>query len=1221
MAFTHLHLHTEYSLLDGANRLRDLPAKLRELGQTACAITDHGVMYGVVDFYQKMQAEGLKPIIGAEVYVAPEGRLIKEKGSTYGHLILLAENNTGLKNLNKIVSQGFIDGFYYKPRVDYEVLREHSEGLICLSACLSGEVPRALLQGDAKLAREKAVLYREIFGPENYFLEVQANGMPEQVRVNRELRKLGLELGIPLVATNDAHYMNNGDAASHEILLCMQTGKRLSDPDRMRMGCDTLYVKSEEEMRRDLPDFADAIDNTSVIAERCQAELDFHTIHLPAFDAPDGKPSSDFLREECQRGLVKRLELPHKQAEEAYYQRLESELEVIINMGFTDYYLIVWDFIRYAKEQEIMVGPGRGSGAGSLVAYALGITNIDPLEYNLLFERFLNVDRVSMPDFDIDFCYERRQEVIDYVIRKYGQERVCQVITFGTLAAKAVIRDVGRALDLPYSETDRLSKLIPYDLGMTLDKALEVNPELKQLYDSDETVRNVYDTARKFEGMPRHASTHAAGVIISSIDITDVAPLARNDESLVVQYAKENIADLGLLKFDFLGLRTLTVLRDTRDMVRANTGDVIDFDRLPLDDPKIYDMLAQGDTAGVFQLESSGMTNFIKELKPENFEDIIAGIALYRPGPMEQIPRFVKARHDQGSITYAHPLLEPILKVTYGSIIYQEQVMQIVRDLGGFSMGQADIVRKAMSKKNPELLRNFEELFIHGGTDEKGRPVDGCVKRGVPEEVGRDIYAQLLAFAGYAFNKSHAASYAVVAYDTAWLKYYYPREFFAAMLNSYLGDLGQAANYVQVCKNLNIKILPPDVNHSFARFTTEDGAIRFALGAVKNVGTSQISALVEERETNGPFTDFGNFLQRAFERNLSRKVIESLIYASACDCFGEKRSRMMSAVDPYYDILAQSRKNHMQGQVSFFDIGQETAMEPAPPVFLDVAEYSRQELLAKEKEMLGIYISGHPLEDYQVRLAKEGFTSAAELNPPVNQEEEEMAEPFALADQMEIRMAGMLTKRRNVTTKKNELMSVLTMEDLTGQFECVLFPRVLEQVNAIVREGRVLALRGRVSRKDDFPNNLIVNEVELMPRDDEAWQEGSTFALANRTDPKPDAKRREPLNGNGVVVQERKANVPVSNTLLVEEEENERAEGLSRSKARLIIKRKQASGEALPASFLALCSYWKGDTPVAIFYEEDEKLVELPGISIETSPAFLHAIVSRYGINNIWIGS
>lgn len=1214
MAFTHLHLHTEYSLLDGANRLKDLPARLRELGMDSCAITDHGAMYGVVDFYTLMKKEGIKPIIGCEVYVAPEGRLLKEKGLGFGHLILLAKDNNGLMNLNKIVSQGFIDGFYYKPRIDYEILRRYSEGLIALSACLSGEIPRALLMGDRELAREKARLYREIFGSENFYLEIQANGMPEQQRVNRELRILGAELGIPLAATNDCHYMRQEDAAAHEILLCMQTGKRMSDPDRMRMGCDTLYVKSEAEMRRDLPDYAEAIENTALIAERCQAELDFSTIHLPDFTAPDGRSSPEFLRAESRAGLMKRLDLPHRQGEAEYYARLDHELEVIIEMGFTDYYLIVWDFIRFAKEDEIMVGPGRGSGAGSLVAYALGITNIDPLEYNLLFERFLNVDRVSMPDFDIDFCYERRQEVIDYVNRKYGQDRVAQVITFGTLAARACLRDVGRALDMPYADTDKISKMIPTDLHMTLDKALEVNAELRKLYDADESIRTVYDTARKFEGMPRHASTHAAGVIISSIDITDVAPLARNDEALVVQYAKENVADLGLLKFDFLGLRTLTVLRDTRDMARENHGAVIDYDRLPLDDVHVYDMLSAGDTAGVFQLESSGMTSFIKELKPDNFEDIIAGIALYRPGPMEQIPRYVQARHDKSYIKYHHPLLQPILEVTYGTVIYQEQVMQIVRDLGGFSMGQADLVRKAMSKKNSDLLDSYEELFIFGGVDEKGRPVDGCLKRGVSEPTGRLIYKELRAFAGYAFNKSHAAAYAVVAYDTAWLKYYYPVEFLAAMLNSYLGDLSQAANYVQVCKNMDIAILPPDVNHSFARFRTERGAIRFALGAIKNVGEQQIKALVQEREENGVFVDFGDFLQRAFDRGLSRKVIESLIFASACDCFGERRSRMMSAVDPYYEMLSQSRKNHMEGQVSFFDLGADEAMEIAPPKFLEVEEYARQELLAKEKEMLGIYFSGHPLEDYAKRLTREGYTSAAELNPvpnPESENEELLVQQQGPADQAEIKMAGMLLKRRNITTKRNELMSFLTMEDLTGQFECVLFPRTLEQFNAFIREGRVLALQGRVSQKEDFPNSMIVNAAEIMPPDTDTWPQGSSFAPRSQV--------------GGLRSQDRQ-NEPVyrseAKPSATENSGESSIPDLSPSAARLVLKLPGVSTEPLTRSLTALCQYWRGDTPMAIYFEGDGVLSELPPeLSVETTPMFLYALVERYGINNIWIGN
>lgn len=1220
MAFAHLHLHSEYSLLDGAIRLKRLPERLKELGMEACAITDHGVMYGAVEFYSRMREAGLKPIIGCEVYVAPEGRLLKERGLPFGHLILLAETNEGLKNLNKIVSQGFIDGFYYKPRVDYEVLRQYSEGLICLSSCLSGEVPRALLTGDYAKAKEKALLYLDIFGENNYFLEVQANGMPEQVKVNRDLKRLSEELNIPLAATNDCHYMNEEDAAAHEILLCIQTGKRMSDPDRMRMDTDQLYLKSEDEMRAALPDYQEACDNTARIAERCKVELDFDTIHLPSYEAPDGRDSKVFLRELAEKGLKERLKLPHREPYEAYRARLDHELEIIIKMGFTDYYLIVWDYIHYAKKHEIMVGPGRGSGAASLAAYCLGITNIDPLEYNLLFERFLNVDRVSMPDFDIDFCYERRQEVIDYVSRKYGSDRVAQVITFGTLAARACVRDVGRALDIDYSDIDRLAKMIPTDLKMTLDKALELNPELRALYERDEKLRKVYDTARMFEGMPRHASTHAAGVIISGEKITDIAPLARNDESLVVQYAKGDIAKMGLLKFDFLGLRTLTVLRDTRDMVKENHGVYIDFDSLTLDDPNIYEMLSAGDTAAVFQLESAGMSSFIKELKPDRFEDIIAGISLYRPGPMDQIPRYVAARHDPDKISYHHPLLEPILNVTYGTIIYQEQVMQIVRSLGGFSMGQADLVRNAMSKKIPSLMDSYETLFIYGGKDDKGREVDGCIKRGVPEETGRLIYKELSAFAGYAFNKPHAAAYAVVAYFTAWLKYYYPLEFMAAMLNSYLGNLGQAANYVNVCKKMNIKILPPDVNHSYARFTTENGAIRFALGAIKNIGASQIDALAEEREANGPFEDFGDFLRRAYDRGLSRKVIESLIYASACDCFGEYRSRMMSALDPYYDLLARSDKNHMDGQMSFFDIGAESAMEIAPPVFLDVDEYARQELLSKEKEMLGIYFSGHPLEDYAQRLEREGFVTAAELNPaPQGEGDESLLTAEAPPDQAEVQMAGLLIKRRNITTKRNELMSILTMEDLTGQFETVVFARVLEKVNPLIREGRALAIRGRVSHKEDFPNSLLMNECDILPRDSETWDEQSPFAKPfsssgrRKGEAWPKGTNQLPQQAAGHSASLPEAKEAFSDFPFDYAEESGQT---------LVLELERASDEGLPRSLEALCRYWNGRTPMAVYYSKDDKFVPLSEeYSVETSPLFLYALLERYGINSLWIGT
>lgn len=1208
MSFTHLHLHTEYSLLDGANRLRDLPRKIKELGMTSCAITDHGVMYGAVDFYTSMLEEGIKPIIGCEVYIAPEGRLSKERGQSFGHLILLAENNTGLQNLNRIVSTGFVDGYYYKPRVDYDVLKKHHNGIIALSSCLSGEVPRALLMGDKEKAKQKAELYRSIFGENNFFLEVQANGMPEQIRVNKELRKLSDELSIALVATNDCHYLNREDAESHEILLCMQTGKRMSDQDRMRMGSHTLYVKSEEEMRNDLPDFEDAIDETTKIAERCNVSFDFETIHLPKFEAGNGISSEEYLHQLSVEGLEERLKRPHREENELYYKRLNYELSVIKDMGFADYYLIVWDFIRYAREKSIMVGPGRGSGAGSLVAYALGITNIDPMEYNLLFERFLNVDRVSMPDFDIDFCYERRQEVIDYVNAKYGADRVCQVITFGTLAARACIRDVGRALDFPYSETDKLSKMIPTELGMTLERALEVNPELRQAYESDASIKRIYDTARKFEGMPRHASTHAAGVIISSLDVTDIAPLSRNDESIVVQYAKKNVERLGLLKFDFLGLRTLTVLRDSRDMIRDNHGVHIDFYSLDLTDENVYDMLSEGETAAVFQLESEGMTAFIKELKPESLEDIIAGVSLYRPGPMDQIPRYVEARHDPSKIRYHHPLLEPILDVTYGTVIYQEQVMQIVRDLGGFSLGQADLVRAAMSKKKAELMRSYEELFVHGGIDGNGREVEGAIKRGVDEPTARLIYKELNAFAGYAFNKSHAAAYALVAYFTAWLKFYYPVEFMAAMLNSYLGDLGQAANYVNVCKHMGIEILPPDVNYSFAKFCTEGKGIRFALGAIKNVSPQQINLLSEERSRNGKYEDFGDFLRRSFDMGLSKKVVESLIYASACDSFAIKRSQMLATIDSYYDMLSQSKRKNMEGQVSFFDIGAEDSMEIKQPSIPDIPEFSRQELLAKEKEMIGIYVTGHPLEDYQVALNSGKYITALELNPPAitdQDEENEMILDSKIDDYSDIEMAGMIVRRRNITTKKNELMSFLLLEDLTETFEAVVFPRTLSEFNGVIREGFVVTIQGKVSKKEDFPNSIIVNKIDILARDED-----------NKLSNEKNEDASDYTNTSNDLVSDTSDDCPSNPEENTIDYNNLKNDVLAHSS--LVIQLDMESSDFVPKSLLAACKYWRGETDVYIHCSKDDKKVPLGAeYRIETSPLFLYELVERYGINNI----
>ncbi|NLB51074.1 MAG: DNA polymerase III subunit alpha, partial [Clostridiaceae bacterium] len=906
MAFTHLHLHTEYSLLDGANRIHELPGRLKELGMDACAITDHGSMYGVLEFYRTMKANGIHPIIGCEVYVAPRGHMDKDAALDRDpyHLILLAETNTGYENLVKLVSASHVDGFYYRPRVDMELLAQHQEGLIALSACLSGQVPRLILAGEQAQAVEAALQHRDLFGAENYFLEIQGNGLADQALVNSGLVRISKETGIPLVATNDCHYLLQEDAFAHEVLLCMQTGKTINSPDRMRMDTDTLYVRSPEEMETIFSNLPQALANTERIAARCQVELKTGQISLPHFETGSDETAEELLKRLCREGLEKRLiQRQTGIPESAYLDRLDYELSVINSMGYTDYYLIVWDFIRFAHENGIMVGPGRGSGAASLAAYTLFITDIDPLKYDLLFERFLNKERVSMPDFDIDFCYERRGEVIDYVTQKYGADHVCQVITFGTLAARAVIRDVGRALDVSYAETDRIAKMIPNQLKMTIDLALEMNPDLRKLYESDDATRRIIDLAKRFEGMPRHASTHAAGVIIAGKPVCEIAPLARNDESIVVQFTKDDIEDVGLLKFDFLGLRTLTVLQETSRLVEEKTGTAIDFDRMTYDDPRIFEMIGRGETDAVFQLEGGGMTQFLKELQPESFEDIIAGVALFRPGPMEQIPRYVSSRHDPKKVRYDWPMLEPILKVTYGVIVYQEQVIRIVRDLAGFSSAQADNVRRAMGKKIESLLQSYRTLFIDGGVDENGIPVKGAKANGVPRKVAEKLFDDIYAFAGYAFNKAHAASYAAVAYNTAWCKYYYPVEYMAAILNSHLGDLGKAGQYIRVAESMGVAVLPPDINKSGLRFQPEGKAIRFGLAAVKNVGREAIGALIQERDQNGPYESYGSFLRRMCDSALNRKMIESLIRSSALDFFGVGRSKMIAVIEPFCDSI------------------------------------------------------------------------------------------------------------------------------------------------------------------------------------------------------------------------------------------------------------------------------------------------------------------------------
>jgi len=924
--FVHLHLHTEYSLLDGAIRIKELPKRLKEMGMDACAITDHGSMFGCVEFFKAMKAEGLKPIIGCEVYVAPGSRFVKSQDPRvrpYYHLILLAKDNEGLKNLNRLVSAGWTEGFYRKPRIDKELLERWHDGIICLSGCLAGEISCLIKDGKLQEAEQTALWYDKVFGRGNYYLEIQSNFLRDQSKVNAGLVKISSNTGIPLVATNDCHYLKKEDSKVHEVLLCMQTGAKLSDPDRMKFETEDFYVRSETEMRRFFSEIPEAVSNTAKIADMCTAEYDFNTIHLPSYEAPQGFNSNkEYLRYLVTSGLEKRFKNKGKAADDdVYLKRADYELGVINSMGYTDYYLIVWDFINYAKTCGIMVGPGRGSGAGSLAAYAIGITDVDPIRYNLVFERFLNSERVSMPDFDVDFCYERRQEVIDYVTRKYGGDRVAQVITFGTLAARICIRDVARVLELPYAQTDKIAKMIPESMGMTIEGALELRKDLRSEYESDPAVKKVIDIAMRLEGMPRHASTHAAGVIISGVPITDIAPLAVNDGNTVVQFAKADIESVGLLKFDFLGLRTLTVLRDTADMVKENYGIDINFDRIPLDDKNVYDMIGAGDTVGVFQLESAGMTQFMKDLKPTSIEDVTAGISLYRPGPMDQIPKYVQGKHDSSSITYDHPLLEPILNVTYGCMVYQEQVMQIVRDLAGFSMGQSDNIRRAMSKKKKSLMEKYRKLFIYGGTDETGRAIDGAIKRGVPEAVADKIFNEVAGFAGYAFNKSHAACYAIVGYYTAYFKYYYPTEFMAAMMNSFRFNIVQAAYYINCCEPMGIKVLPPDVNKSRSKFCTEklqDGSlgIRIGLSVLKNAGQAQVDLLINDREDNGPFTTYEGFLRRCAKIGIKKNTIEALILSSALDFTGYNRATMIATVRTELDKLTSENNRQVEGQMS-----------------------------------------------------------------------------------------------------------------------------------------------------------------------------------------------------------------------------------------------------------------------------------------------------------------
>jgi len=1075
--FVHLHVHTEYSLLDGSNRIKDLIQRVKELGMNSVAITDHGVMYGVVEFYKEAVNNNIKPILGCEIYTAKRSMLDKQPGldSDYGHLVLLAKNQTGYKNLMKIVSLGFTEGFYYKPRVDYQTLEKYSEGIIALSACLSGDIPTAILNNDYEKAAELAIKLNSIFGQDNFYLELQHNGISEQNLVNQQLIRLSRELGIPLVATNDCHFLTKEAARSHEILLCIQTGKTINDENRMKFSTDEIYVKSPEEMYESFKNVEEALNNTVKIAEMCNVELEFGKLHLPSFEVEEGYTPYEYLREKCYMGLTQRF---GENCGEEVKKRLEYELSVISRMGYVDYFLIVWDFIRYAREHDIMVGPGRGSAAGSLVSYCLGITSINPLKYNLLFERFLNPERISMPDIDIDFCYERRQEVIDYVISKYGKDKVAQIITFGTMAARAAIRDVGRALDIPYGEVDIIAKMIPFQIGMNINKALEVNPELRKKYELEEQTRLLIDTAISLEGLPRHASTHAAGVVISKEPIVEYVPLQLNENNVTTQFTMGLLEELGLLKMDFLGLRTLTVIRDTINLVEQGHNIKIDINNINYDDPNVYKMIGEGKTVGIFQLESAGMTQFMKELQPNSLEDIIAGISLYRPGPMDQIPRYIRNKNNPAEIKYHHPLLENILNVTYGCMVYQEQVMQIVRDLAGYSYGRSDLVRRAMSKKKVSVMEQERKNFIYGITDEDGNViVKGAVRNGVDEETANRIFDEMMDFASYAFNKSHAAAYAVVAYQTAWLKHYYPVEFFAASLNSFLGSSDKVSQYVNECKTLNIKVLPPDINESGVRFTVVNQKIRFGLAAIKNVGENAIQSMIAERNENGVFKSFLDFCQRIEGREINKRCIESLIKSGAFDSLNVYRSKLMAVYEKFLDGIAQSRKKSMEGQLSIFDLMQEP-QESLKEEYPDIKEYPPNVMLAMEKEMLGLYVSGHPLSEYQDILDKNVNLYSKDMLVSGNDENGEMElELKKLSDSMKVTVGGIIVSRKTKTTKNNNLMAFIGLEDLYGTMEVIVFPTVYERYSQLLQQESIVVVNGRLSLKEDEQPKIICEEV------------------------------------------------------------------------------------------------------------------------------------------------
>ncbi|WP_270497995.1 DNA polymerase III subunit alpha [Blautia intestinalis] len=1078
MNFTHLHVHTEYSLLDGSNKIKEYVDRVRELGMDSAAITDHGVMYGVIDFYRAARAAGINPILGCEVYVAPGSRFDREAGSgddRYYHLVLLAENNQGYSNLMKIVSKGFVEGFYYKPRVDLSLLEKYHEGIIALSACLAGEVARFLTRGMYEDAKKAALRYQDIFGKGNFFLELQDHGIPEQQNVNQQLLKMHRETGIDLVATNDVHYTLAEDAQPHDVLLCLQTGKKLADEDRMRYEGGQYYVKSPEEMERLFPYAPEALENTHKIAQRCHVEIEFGVTKLPKFDVPKGYTSWEYLNELCFKGLEER----YRPVTEELKERLNYELSTIRNMGYVDYFLIVWDFIKYARDHDIMVGPGRGSAAGSLVAYTLGITQLDPIRYDLLFERFLNPERVSMPDIDVDFCFERRQEVIDYVRRKYGDDCVVQIVTFGTLAARGVIRDVGRVMDLPYAQVDTIAKMIPQELNITIDKALQMNPEFKKAYEEQKEIHDLIDTAKRLEGLPRHTSMHAAGVVISQKDVSEYVPLSRaSDGSIVTQFTMTTLEELGLLKMDFLGLRTLTVIQNAVHLIEQDAGVKLDMQHIDYNDKKVLDSLGTGRSDGVFQLESAGMKNFMKELKPQSLEDVIAGISLYRPGPMDFIPQYIRGKNRPDTIKYDCPQLESILKPTYGCIVYQEQVMQIVRNLAGYTLGRSDLVRRAMSKKKAAVMEKERQNFVYGN-EEEGVP--GCIANGISEQTANKIYDDMIDFAKYAFNKSHAAAYAVVSYQTAFLKYYYPVEFMAALMTSVIEMPTKVAEYIQVCRQMNIKILPPDVNRGAYGFSVDNGAIRYGLSAIKSVGRPVINALVEEREANGEYRSLKDFIER-LTGTVNKRAIENFIKAGALDCLEGNRRQKMLVYGQIVDSIAQEKKNSFAGQMSLFDLVSDEEKKEYEIRMPDVEEYDKEMILAFEKDVLGIYLSGHPLERYRNIMEKMISAKTTDFQP-----DEESGIP-KVYDGQKVIIGGMITEKTIKYTRNNKVMAFLTVEDLLGTVEIVVFPRDYEKWQAMLNEDARVFVQGRVNAEDDKPSKLILEKVrafEDMPQ--ELW--------------------------------------------------------------------------------------------------------------------------------------